>query len=112
MNGGTVVDEAEPIAAYFAAEERDDAGAVARCFVEAGVVRDEGGTFEGRQAIEQWHRDTKKKYHHTVEPLGSVEKDGATMVTTRVAGNFPGSPIELGYSFRLQSGKIASLEIR
>ena len=36
-----------PIASYFAAERAQDPEAVARCFTEKGVVRDEGGRFEG-----------------------------------------------------------------
>ena len=37
-----------PIAEYFAAEQARDALALARCFVDDGVVHDEGGTFRGR----------------------------------------------------------------
>jgi hypothetical protein len=32
-----------PVAAYFAAEKAADADALAQCFVEEGIVRDEGG---------------------------------------------------------------------
>ena len=44
-----------PVAAYFAAEKGADADALARCFVEDGVVRDEGGSFKGVAAIKQWN---------------------------------------------------------
>ncbi len=44
-----------PVAAYFAAEEAGDADALARCFAEHGVVRDEGGTFKGVTAIREWN---------------------------------------------------------
>jgi ketosteroid isomerase-like protein len=40
-----------PIAEYFAAEQARDALALARCFVDDGVVHDEGGTFRGSTAI-------------------------------------------------------------
>jgi len=36
------IDLPESIAAYFAAENGHDAGALARCFTEHTVVRDEG----------------------------------------------------------------------
>jgi hypothetical protein len=36
-----------PIAEYFTAEKARDALALAQCFVDDGVVRDEGGTFSG-----------------------------------------------------------------
>jgi hypothetical protein len=49
---------------------------------------------------------------HTVEPLASAQKDAKTIVTNRVTGNFPGSPIDLQFIFGLDGNKIASLEIR
>ena len=42
----------------------------------------------------------------------SVDLDGKTVVTSRVAGNFPGSPVNLEYVFGLERDKITSLEIR
>jgi hypothetical protein len=33
------------------------------------------------------------------------------VVRSRVTGNFPGSPVNLRYRFRLERGLIASLEI-
>ena len=41
-----------------------------------------------------------------------VREDGKTVVTNRVAGNFPGSPINPEFVFGLEGNKIASLEIR
>ncbi len=34
-----------------------------------------------------------------------------TVVTNRLTGNFPGSPVNLEFVFRLEGNKIASLEI-
>jgi hypothetical protein len=62
-------------------------------------------------AIKQWKAQTRKKYKHTVEPLRSVQKDDKTIITNRLTGNFPGSPIELEFVFTLDGNKIASLEI-
>ena len=102
----------KPIASYFAAEKAEDAGALAGCFAGDGVVRDEGGTFTGRTAIERWNANARAKYHHTAVPLSVAESGGATVVLARVAGDFPGSPVELQHAFRLDGGQIASLEIR
>lgn len=106
------IDLPTPIAIYIAAENRGDTEALTQCFAEDAVVRDEGQTIEGLAAIKRWKAETKKKYQHTVEPLASAEKDGKTIVTSRLTGNFPGSPIELQFIFRLDGNKIASLEIR
>ena len=100
-----------PIAIYVDAENNGDTEALARSFAENATVRDEGKTIEGLAAIKQWKGETKKKYQHTVEPLASVQKDGKTIVTNRLIGNFPGSPIELEFVFTLDGDKITSLEI-
>jgi hypothetical protein len=107
-----VVDLPTPITIYIAAENSGDAEALAKCFAKGAVVRDEGKTIEGLAAIKQWKAETKKKYQHTVEPLTVAQEDGKIIVTNRLTGNFPGSPIELEFVFTLEGDKIASLEIR
>jgi hypothetical protein len=62
-------------------------------------------------AIKQWKAETRKKYQHTVEPLTVAQKNDKTIVTNRLTGNFPGSPIELEFVFTLDGNKIASLQI-
>ena len=101
----------EPVAAYFAADKLDGA-AVARCFTKDAVVKDEAHMYAGAACIERWKTEASAKYHYTCEPFRSEQKDGVIEVTCHLTGNFPGSPINLRYLFRLQRGKIASLEIR
>jgi hypothetical protein len=84
---------------------------LARCFTEHAIVRDEGQPIEGLAAIAQWKAEAIRKYQYTVAPLAAVQKDGTTVVTCRLTGNFPGSPIELQFVFALDGDKIASLEI-
>jgi hypothetical protein len=102
----------KPIALYIAAENSGETEALAKCFAENAVVRDENQTIEGLDAIKKWNAETKKKYEHTVEPLKFVEQDDKIFVTNRLTGNFPGSPIELEFVFTFDGDKIASLEIR
>jgi ketosteroid isomerase-like protein len=106
------VDLPTPIAIYIDAENRGDTEALAQCFAQDAVVRDEGKTIEGLTAIKRWKAETMRKYQHTIEPLASAQKDGKIIVTNRLTGNFPGSPIELEFVFTLGGNKIASLEIR
>jgi len=106
------VDLPTPISVYIAAENSGDPEALAQCFAEDAVVRDEGQTIEGLAAIKQWKAETRKKYQHTIEPLASAQQDDKIIVTNRLTGNFPGSPIELEFVFTLDGNKIASLEIR
>ena len=102
----------KPIALYVAAENSGDANLLDQCFAENAVVKDEGQTIEGLAAIKKWKAETKKKYQHTIEPLACTQKDGKTIVTNRLTGNFPGSPIELEFVFALDGNKIAALDIR
>src|SRR5712691_7245877 len=78
----------KPIAAYFAADG-GDGEAVSQCFTDNAVVKDEGHTHKGRAAIKEWK----------------------TVVTSHLVGNFPGSPVDLRFFFKLEGDKIASLEI-
>ena len=100
----------EPIAAYFEADKRDGE-AVARCFTKEAVVKDEGRTHSGPEAIRTWKTGASAKYLYTSEPFAVEHRDGQYIVTTRLTGNFPGSPVDLRFAFRLERGKIASLEI-
>jgi hypothetical protein len=84
-----------------------------RCFARDAVVQDEGQVVAWtrcHQGLEAGR--AQAKYQYRVEPL-SASREGATAtVLARVAGGFPGSLIELTYSFDLVDGKIASLAIR
>jgi hypothetical protein len=105
------LDLPSPVAAYFAADNRDGE-AIAQCFSERGVVKDEGRKHEGRVAIARWKANASAKYNYTSEPFAVEECDGKIVVTAHVVGDFPGSPIDLRYFFGLDGDKIASLEIR
>ena len=100
----------EPIAAYFAAD-RLDGEAVARCFTRDAVVKDEGQTHVGLAAIRSWKDDTSARFSYRNEPFALEQNDVITVVTSRLTGDFPGSPVDLRFLFQLAHGKIASLEI-
>lgn len=100
----------EPIHAYFIAD-KGDSEAVAQCFTDDAVVKDEGRTYNGLTAIRQWKTNSSKKYTYTSEPCAFEEKGGKAIVISRLTGNFPGSPVDLRYLFSIKDNKIASLEI-
>lgn len=99
-----------PIAAYFAADKYD-AEAVSLCFTKDAVVHDEGQTYEGRAAIKQWKADASTKYQYTINPFEIEQQSGKTVVSSHLAGNFPGSQVNLRFFFELEGEKIKSLEI-
>jgi hypothetical protein len=100
----------KPVAAYFIADELDGE-AVARCFTDDAVVKDEGHIYNGRAAIKEWKEDASAKYVYTSEPLACEQQDGKVVVTCRLTGNFPGSPADLRFFFELLGEQIASLEV-
>lgn len=100
----------DPIAAYFAADGKAPE-TLARCFTAQATVRDEGRIHTGRDAIAAWKAHASAQYSYTADPFDLDVKHGHTVVSCHVAGNFPGSPIDLRYRFRLERGLIASLEI-
>ena len=101
----------EPIAAYFAADRGQDADTVARCFAEDAVVKDEGHSYAGLDAIRRWKADASTKYSYTVKPFRIDTEGNRTIVTSHLTGDFPGSPTDLRYFFILNGDKIAGLEI-
>jgi ketosteroid isomerase-like protein len=99
-----------PIAAYFAADQ-SDGDAVVLCFTEDATVVDERNTHRGRDAIRRWKADASAKFSYATDPFAVRQEGGQTVVTAHVAGDFPGSPIDLRYAFVLAGDRIARLEI-
>jgi ketosteroid isomerase-like protein len=100
-----------PVADYIAAANSQDVEAVTAIFTEDAVVQDEGQARQGIAAIRQWAVEVTSKYHPTVEALDVAQTDGKTILSGRVSGDFPGSPVDLRYVFTLDGRKIGRLEI-
>jgi hypothetical protein len=100
----------EPIAACFDADKRDGQ-AVASCFTPRAIVKDERRTHPRHAAIKAWKTAASARFASTREPLDVKHKDGRYIIGSQLTGDFPGSPVDLRFVFRLEHGKIASLEI-
>jgi hypothetical protein len=96
---------------YFAADRNGGPDAVAASFTENAVVKDEGRTHVGLDAIRKWKAGSTQKYSYMVEPFSVETENGRTVVTSHLVGDFPGSPVDLRYFFVLADAKIAELEI-
>ena len=88
------------------------ADAVARCFTNDAVVKDEGETHVGLAAIRQWKTEAAAKYTYTCEPFRIEREPGLTVVYSHLEGDFPGGQVDLRFLFHLERGKIASLEVK
>ena len=100
-----------PVATFFESNNAHDADALASLFAADARVHDEHADHRGRNAIREWAEDTFRKYGTVLTPREVSEEGDATVVTTAVAGTFPGSPIELSFRFVTNGDAIHELEI-
>jgi ketosteroid isomerase-like protein len=99
------------IDAYFRAVADDDTDALVTCFTDDAEVSDEGSVHRGPKEIRAWRDQTRSAYRYTADVL-RAERDGdLCVVTTRLTGDFPGSPAEVPYHFALRDGLISRLDI-
>ena len=91
----------ELIERFMSSENTHDLEALADCFTLHATVTDERETMQGLEAIKGWS-----------EPIAVIARDGKTVVSTKLTGDFPGSAITLDFVFMLEGGKIAALEIQ
>ncbi|HHG8771992.1 TPA: nuclear transport factor 2 family protein [Raoultella planticola] len=96
------------VQAFFTAEDLDS---VVSAFTPDAVVKDEGNTYRGRQAIREWRMAARQKYQYVAEPIAAIAQEDRVKVRARVSGNFPGSPVIPGYLFHLAAEQIDGLEI-
>ena len=79
-------------------------------FAEDALVTDEKREHRGA-AIKQWSDEVNEKYKPHAEVTEVAEVGDKTVVTAEVSGSFPGSPVQIRYSFTLSGEKIAALLI-
>lgn len=105
-------DVPDVIARYLGLAATGDLDALLGCFADDAVVTDEGETYRGRDAIRRWRETVASKFTYTVDVV-DAESPAADdyVVTARLDGNFPGSPVDLRFRFGVRDGLIAALEI-
>ena len=99
------------IARFIEASNARDLDRAVGCFASDAMVEDEGRTHRGVEEVRAWKRETEERFVYTFEPNAVESRDGHTVVTGTLAGNFPGSPVELKYDFTLAGDAITSLRI-
>jgi ketosteroid isomerase-like protein len=99
------------LAAFVAAKNAHDSAAFIACFSADAVVRDEKQTHTGTPAIKTWFEEVSRKYRTQLSVTGLDERNGKTVLTADVSGNFPGSPFPFQYHLTLKDEKITALEI-
>lgn len=96
-----------PLPQYFAAGDR---ATIAPLFAPDAVVLDEGEVHRGHEQIAAWLESVESRYHPRYE-IADASQDGTrTIVTFKVSGTFPGSPVTLRQALVTDGSKIRSLE--
>jgi hypothetical protein len=93
-----------------ASNARDLEGCVA-CFAPGAIVEDEGETHRGLEQVRAWKQETERRFSYTIEPNALEHRGAEEIVTGTLAGDFPGSPVELSYDFTLVGDSIEALRI-
>lgn len=106
-----------PIAtAYVRSINNHDAAAFHALFVDGAVVNDNGREFRGRAAIKTWSDQEIFAAQVTLEVIDVADRDGETVVTTKVDGNFDRTglpdPVIINHHLRAEGGRIVGLTCR
>lgn len=100
------------IAGYIDAANAQAPQRLAEYFHPDATVFDEASVRRGRDEIAAWALETGVRYQSTIEPLSLEAAGDRHRLRATVRGQFPGSPIDLHFTFLLESGRIQSLEIK
>lgn len=100
------------IRTYFEISNGANGASLTDCFTPDAVVFDEGGRYQGLDAIQSWKQAARKKFDYSVEPINATRDGEHVAVVANVEGNFPGSPVQLTHSFELDGGRICLLKIK
>lgn len=97
---------------YVSAAAEGDLDTLVACFTANAVVTDEDVTYRGHAEIRAWRDHVANAFDYTATVL-SAEPTGhdTYLVTTHLAGNFPGSPVDLRYNFAMSGDLISELTI-
>jgi hypothetical protein len=100
------------ITSYLAAHQARDVETALTTFAPDAVVRDEGHTHRGRNAIRDWLAGAATEYTFTTELIGASQVDAERYdVRQRLEGDFPGGVVDLHYRFTLRGPAVSELVI-
>ncbi|MFT4146221.1 MAG: nuclear transport factor 2 family protein [Mobilitalea sp.] len=101
----------QPIAAFYHASDVYNDDLLASCFAEDAMLVDEGEEYYGPKAVSGHILKANRDAKVMTEIKDCIVKNGETVVTAIISGNFEGSPIPLDFHFTLNNGKIKTLNI-
>ena len=106
----------QTVAAYLRAINNHDAAAFIALFADGAVVNDVGREFRGPAAIKAWSDREIFGARVTLEVIDVADRDGETVVTAKVDGNFDRTglpdPLILNHHITVEGDKIVGLTCR
>src|SRR5205823_2566589 len=103
-------------AAYVRTINAHDAAAFQALFAAEAVVDDAGREFRGLAAIQDWSNREIFGARVTLDVLDVAERDGQTVITTKVDGTFDRTglpdPVIINHHIKSEGNKITSLTCR
>ena len=104
------------VASYIQATNAHDAAGFIALFAEDAVVDDAGREFRGLNAIKAWSDHEIFAANVTLDVIDVVDRDGETVVTSKVDGNFDRTglpdPLFIDHHIKVEGGKIVGLKCR
>ena len=114
MTNNLLAECPDAVRAYMSLTTGGDRAAAIVAFADAAHVTDDGHDYHGAAAVRNWLDRAASEYTFTTTPLAAAvdAPPGRTVVTCRLEGTFPGSPVDLDYRFELDPAqRIERLEI-
>lgn len=97
---------------YFDLMEGTDKTQVVTVFTPDAKVFDDGQSYTGHNEILGWLTGPASEFTITSTCISSSVSEDVAVAVIRLAGNFPGSPVDLRHEFtRSTTGLISSLKI-
>ncbi|MFD3479202.1 nuclear transport factor 2 family protein [Streptomyces sp. NPDC058695] len=102
----------ETITRYLNAHRAHDTATALSSFTPDATVTDDGTTYRGTEAIEQWLSRSATEFTYTIELTGTQQTDATHYTATHhLEGDFPGGTVDLHYAFALRDHLIERLLI-
>jgi hypothetical protein len=106
----------QPIAAFIQATNKHNTEEFLTTVTDDAVITDEEQNYRGIIAIGEWSDQKYIGAKVTLEPVDVVNREGKTIVTAKVDGNFDKTglpdPFLMDFHFTVDNTKIAALNIR
>jgi hypothetical protein len=106
----------KPISDFVEAVNQHNTDDFLSAFTENAVISDEGNQYQGILAIKEWNAEKNIGAEITLRPIAITERDGRTILTAEVDGNFDktglADPFLMDLHFTHDETLISTLEYR